>query len=95
MLTDYLNQSISWEAFSSYNDYGEEQYSTATTIKGRQEAVNKLVRNAEGAETLVSTVVYTEAAVAVRDKLNSRYVISSAPMPDLDGTVLFHEVYLQ
>lgn len=95
MLREYLNQSVTWAAFASYNDYGEEQYGTPATIKARQEAINKLVRNAQGAETLVTTAVYTESAVSVKDKINGRVVVSSAPMPALEGATMFYEVYLQ
>lgn len=95
MLGDYLNQSLTWEHILTRNEYDEMATSVITTIKGRKETVNKLVRNTLGAEILSTAGLYTEAAVVCNDKIDGRIVISSEPQTNLDGSIMYYEVYLQ
>ena len=92
MLDFYANQTLSWGHVTGNNDYNEPTR-TVTSIKGRLEPVNKLVRNAQGEEVTVSSRVFTESAIAVNDTIDGRVIISAAPMPDLSGTTQFYEGY--
>jgi len=94
MLELYANQTLTWAHVTGNNEY-DEPTRTEATIKGRKEPVNKLVRNAQGVEVVVSTRVFTESAIAVNDTIDGAIVISSALMPSLDGVTQFREVYLQ
>ncbi len=94
MISEYMNQSLTWKHVSTISEYNEKTY-TSTTIKGRKETCNKLIRTPTGQETTVNTFISTESAIAVNDLIDDKLVISSEPMVDIDGTTLFYEVYLQ
>jgi hypothetical protein len=93
MLTEYCNQSITRKTVASVNDCNEATYTTST-IKGRKEPYNKLIRTAKGEEKICSTVVYTATAVIVGDLLDDDIVLAVKTQVDIGGSVQFHEVYL-
>ena len=93
MLNDYANQSITRQTMSSINAYNEPTYSS-TTIKGRKEPTNKLVRNAQGEEITSNSFVITESLVLVNDLLDGSQVLTVDILPDIDGTTQFYEAYL-
>lgn len=93
MIDQYLNQSLTWKHVSAISEYNEKTYSSST-IKGRKESCNKLIRNASGQESVVSTFVATESAISVNDLIDDKLVVSSEPMVNLDGAIEFYEVYL-
>lgn len=95
MLTEYANQSLSWQKFTGYDAYAQPTYAAAVTIKGRKTVTNKMVRNERGEEVLVTGTVLTETAVSENDKIDNRIVMSSGPAPDIDGNIVFYRVYLQ
>jgi hypothetical protein len=94
MINDYANQSMTLKTAGTPNEYNEPTYATST-IKGRKEHGIKLVRNAQGEETVSSAVVFTASVVSVNDLIDDAIVIDSQPMPNLDGTTQFYEVYLR
>ena len=93
LVSNYFNQTLVWKHVASINDYNEPTYTTST-IKGRKEPGNNLVRNSQGQEVVSSAVIFTRAIIAVNDLIDGRLVISSEPMPLLNGNTLFYEVYL-
>jgi len=93
MISEYANQSLTWKTAGTLNDYNEPTYSTGTTIKGRKEINNKLIRDAQGQEVVAGSFIVTASAVAVGDKIDDKLVLRSEPLPDLDGTTQFYEVY--
>lgn len=90
MLEDYLNQNLTWAAKSTLNDYGEQTYAAATTIKGRKEAQSKIIRNEQGEEVTINAVAYTDELVSIGDKVDGRIVVSLDALVDLDGDVMFY-----
>ena len=94
MLDDYANQSLIWMHVLTLNEYNEIATSTTTTIKGRKDTGFKLIRNAQGQEIVSTAYVATKSAIAANDTIDGKLVISSEPAIDLDGSVLFYEVYL-
>ena len=94
MLENYANQDLSWKSVLSLNKYNEPTYST-TTIKGRKETSNKMVRTASGQETIAVSCVFTKSLVLVNDLIDGKLVIMVDNSVDLDGTTLFYEVYLK
>jgi nitrogen regulatory protein PII-like uncharacterized protein len=94
MISDYLNQSLTWKKVTATSDTNENTYSS-TTIKGRKESVNKLIRNLQGNEVVVSTLVVTESAVSVNDLIDDQIVIQVDILPDLSGNTNHYEVYLR
>ncbi len=93
MLTEYANQSLTWIRVLTRSAYDEIATSSTSTIKGRKEAVNKVIRTAQGQEVVVSALILTASAVTAGDKIDGREVVSSEPLPDLEGSTLFYEVY--
>ena len=93
ILTQYANQSLAYLAWASENVYAEATYSTSATIKGRKQTTNKLIRTPDGKEVVAGAFILTQTAVNVKDKIDGRMVISSEPVPGLDGNTLFYEVY--
>lgn len=94
MITDYLNQTASWQAKTANNSYGEPTYSTATTIKCRWEDKRKLIRNAQGVEIVSNATAYCVENVGENDLLAGRVVLMVADQPWLDGSISHREVYL-
>lgn len=94
MLKPYANQSLLWERGGDPNVYNERTF-TSATIKGRKEPTSKIIISQDGEQIVTSSFVVTASAVSVNDKIDSRLVISSEPMYDLNGKVLFYEVYLR
>ena len=93
MLTEYANQSMTLKQPGTPDQYNEVTYASST-IYGRKEHSNRLVRNSQGEEVTSSAFVVTETEVTVGDLIDNRAVIVSEPAPDLDGDTLFYEVYL-
>ena len=93
MVDNYFNQTLTWETVASTNKYNEPAY-TSTSIKGRKETGNKLVRNAQGQEVVSSAMVFTKSAIQNNDLIDGKKVISVEDMNMLDGDVMFYEVNL-
>ena len=94
MISTYTNQSLTWQSVSSINQYNEATYTT-TTIKGRKETGFKMVRNAQGQETVSSATVFTASPVLVNDLIDGQLVIAVNSEITLGGGVGFYEVYLK
>lgn len=92
MITEYANQSLTWKVAGTPDQYNEITY-TSSTIKGRKEINNRLIRNSEGEEVVSGSFIVTASAVAVGDMIDDKLVLRSEPLPDLDGTTVFYEVY--
>jgi len=96
MISDYLNQTATWTAPATVNDYNEVATSVVKTIKCRLEPVRSLVRNAQqvsvGQNDFISAsdVIYTESAIQQNHSINGRIVLKVEIMYDLDGAVLFY-----
>lgn len=93
MISAYINQSLTWKHVSSINEYNEATYTTST-IKGRKETGFKMIRDAQGQETVSSAQVFTKSAVVVNDKIDDKLVIAVDSQITLGGSVSFYEVYL-
>lgn len=93
MLSNYANQSITRKTAASVNDCNEPTWTTST-IKGRKEPYNKLIRTAKGEEKICSTVVYTATSVIVGDLLDNDMALAVKQQVDIGGSVQFYEVYL-
>ncbi len=93
MLTNYANQSLTWKHVTAVSKYSEKTY-TSTTIKGRKETGFKLIRDAQGKETVSSARVFTESAVTVDDLIDDKLAIAVESNVALNGTVQFYTVYL-
>ena len=93
MISAYTNQSLTWKHVSSINEYNEPTYTTST-IKGRKETGFKMIRDAQGQETVSSATVFTKSAVTVNDLIDGKLVIAVDSQITLGGSVLFYEVYL-
>lgn len=93
MLGNYANQSLTWKTVSTLNEYNEPTYST-TTIKGRKETANKLVRTDKGQEVISTACVFTESAIQNNDLIDNKLVISVEANVNLAGVIEFYEVYL-
>jgi hypothetical protein len=94
MLSAYANQLISWKHKTAVSKYNEPTYATST-IKGRRVNSFKLIRNATGEQVVSSSQVLTASTVVVDDLLDNLVVIAVTDATDLDGTILFKEVFLQ
>ena len=94
MLSNYANQDLSWEVKTGEDDYSQPTFAAAATIKGRKTVTNKLVRNKQGEEVLVTGTVLTESDVSEGDRIDGRTVMSSGPAVELGGSTLFNRVYL-
>lgn len=92
MITEYANQSLTWKVAGTPDQYNEITY-TSSTIKGRKEINNRLIRNSEGEEVVSGSFIVTASAVAVGDMIDDKLVLRSEPLPDPDGTTVFYEVY--
>jgi hypothetical protein len=93
MISAYTNQSLTWKHVSSINEYNEPTYATSI-IKGRKETGFKMIRDAQGQETVSSAQVFTKSAVAVNDKIDDKLVIAVDSQITLNGSISFYEVYL-
>jgi hypothetical protein len=99
MITNYLNQSLSWKHVASLDSYNQPAYTT-TTIKGRKESCSKLVNNSQGQSTgsanmMSNSLVFTESAISVNDKIDDKLVLMVETVIGLTGTVSHYEVYLE
>lgn len=94
MISSYLNQSLEWKVKGAVNEYNEATYTT-TTIRGRKETGFNLIRDAQGQELISSSFVATESAISPGDLIDGLQVITSVPMPGLDGKTEHYEVYLK
>lgn len=93
MIGRYANQTLSWQHVSSVDEYNEPTYTT-TSIAGRMETGNKLVRDQYGQEVVSTATVYTESAVDNGDLIEGKIVIQVNKMIGFDGNVKFYEVNL-
>lgn len=93
MLANYANQSLTWKHVTAVSKYNEKTYSSAT-IKGRKETGFKLIRDAQGKETVSSARVFTESAVTVDDLIDDKLVVAVESNVALNGSVQFYTVFL-
>lgn len=97
MLEYYANQSITLKQKGAINAFNEPTYTTVT-IQGRAQYKRKIVRNTQGQEVLSESQIFTASAVVSDDLIvidGIDYpVISVEKIADLDGVILWYEVYL-
>jgi K+-transporting ATPase c subunit len=97
MLSDYANESITLKVKGAVNGANEATFTT-TTILGRLQQETRMVRDRQGQLVQSTSQLFTKSAVALDDKVTMGGqdfpVINVAPMKDLDGTILWREVYL-
>jgi len=94
MIRNYLNQTVIWGRAGQPNEYNEVTWAN-TNIKGRKQSGFKLIRDAQGAEVVSSTMIITETVVSIGDLLDGDEVIVLNPAIDLNGKRLWDEVYLK
>ena len=95
MIEDYTNQTVSWQAKSSLNEYNEVTYAAAANIAARKVVKTKLVKNSLGEEELSTSRITTKTAIGINDLIDSVKVIAVDTSTDLDGTTLFYRAYLK
>lgn len=93
VIGNYTNQSLTLKHAGVPNEYNEVTYTTST-IKGRKETGNKLVRNGSGEETVSSAVVFTESPIIEDDLIDGDLVIAVESAVDLSGTIKFYKAWL-
>lgn len=94
LISNYLNQSVSWKHIASLNKYNEPTYTT-TTIKGRYEDGLKQTRTATGEEVISSARFYTTSLITNGDLIDDKVVIAVNKMMKLSGTEMYREVWLK
>lgn len=97
MLSDYANTLIARKTKGVVNGANEATFASSN-IYGRLQQKLSLVRNVQGELVQSQSLIFTKTAVAVGDRLTlgtrDFTVIAVEPQPDLDGTVLWYEVYV-
>ena len=97
MLDIYFNQTVTWKAVSSVNEYNEAT-TTSTSIPARFEYKRKKVRDKNGVEVISEAQCYTESAVKPDDIITydgvDWPVVTVENCVGLEGEVLFYEVML-
>lgn len=82
-----MDQTVTVYAHSGYNSVGDAQYSTASaTHAARVEKVQRLVKSAEGRDTMATTVVYvgyTTAGVAPTVTVQSKLTLPDGTSPPI------------
>lgn len=94
MLGNYANQNLTLIHYASTNQYNEGANPITSTIKGRKETGNKLVRNKEGQEVVSSACVFTDSVIIGGDLIDNDLVTSVNPAIDLSGTIKFYKAWL-
>ena len=93
LVSCYLNQTLEWKNVTGVNEYNEPTHVTSS-IKGRKETGFKLIRNSQGQEVVSSATVFTESAIINNDLIDGKLVISVESMIELNGSIMFYEVFL-
>lgn len=98
MIEGYLTQKSTWKAKTGVNEFNEPTYAVPVEINCRVDFKRKMVRNKEGQEVLSESTLLTTTAINPDDLITygtfSMVVITSHPLNELDGTVMFYEVSL-
>lgn len=96
MISAYMNQSASWKAVTSVDEYNEASYTDPSNIDCRFEYKRKMVRSKEGQEVVSEATLFTKSAVKPDDVITydeiNWTVLAVANEVGLDGTVEFYEV---
>lgn len=77
---DHFRQTISFAELTGRDQYGKPTMSAVTTAPARIQPLNKIIRDAKGAEAVAAFVVYTTAALT----LNSRVWFPGEPTNDFN-----------
>jgi hypothetical protein len=93
MIETYLNQTATWKARTTVNDYGESSYA-ATTINCRIVTKKRMLITEKGGDLLQDTVVYTTSAVQEGDLIDDKVVVQVYIRQDISGTEKFRECRL-
>lgn len=97
MLSDYANTLIARKTKGAVNGANEATFASSN-IYGRLQQKLSLVRNVQGELVQSQSQIFTETSVVVGDRITlggrDFDVIASEPVTDLDGTVLWYEVYV-
>jgi hypothetical protein len=94
MIETYLNQTATWAARTTKNDFGEYSYGSAATINCRKVQKKQYLMGEKGAIVETITVVYTTSAVNEGDLVDSLPVKQVYIRYNLVGTEVFREVRL-
>ena len=98
MIKDYLTQKATWKAKASVNEFNEPTYAAPVEIACRIDFKRKMVRDKMGQEVISESTLLTTSAINPDDIIIygtfSMVVITSHPLNELDGTVMFYEVSL-
>lgn len=90
MITDYLNQNVTWQAYLGTTDsHGDKQYSpTVNTIKARKRRIR--IDEQDRHSSLFSTqfVIHTESLVNIGDKIDSLEVTRTTELVNYAGVVI-------
>lgn len=92
MISDYLNQTVSYQAFHSYNQYGDPSYNTAISLAARVSYRQKKVYNQTGEETMSFCHVTVEREVSYDDRITLADGVKRVPLAlrharNADGTI--------
>ena len=96
-ITEYTNQAITLKTKGVPNGANEAAYTTST-ILGRLQYKKQMVRNAQGQWVQSEAQIFTASVINVDDLITVEGVdfpvITIEKLVDLDGIVLWYEVYL-
>ena len=97
MITDYLNQTVTYKAVSTTSEYGEKTFSTST-IAARYEYKRRMVINREGEEVLSTARCFCLSAIKPGDVITfdskDWIVIDVENNVGLDGSIKFYTAFL-
>jgi hypothetical protein len=91
-LDGWLNQTVSWEAFSSGDDWEGNTYASAVSILARKEATMLATIGPGGAERRQGNTIWVAEDVAVGDTIDGEIVQGRNSLTDMDGESVGYEL---
>lgn len=61
-IADLLNQTLTWTPKSTVNKYGEQSFGTAQSVRGRLEAVTKIIKGPQGEDIGTDAEFFMESS---------------------------------
>jgi hypothetical protein len=89
MITDYLNQTITYQQYLNSTDtHGDKIYAAVKNIKARKRATNTAVTTAHGELINPRFIIHTETTVQVGDLLDGQEVLSTEELVNYAGITI-------
>lgn len=93
MITDYLNQSATYETFKSTDLYGTPTYNPAVTIRVRKRKTSSSAITGHGEVVDIKNVLHTDSVVSVGDKVDGCVVQAIEELVNYAGIVIGTVMY--